>query len=140
MHSEIPANLEIVTGNIPVDTYTTLRLKTGLSAKSKNAAEAGLRNSIHSVMIKNGESVIGMGRIIGDGGCFCQLVDICVLPEYQGKGIGKMIMENLTTFIQTELPGSCYVSLIADGNASHLYEKFGFRDTLPGSKGMCLKV
>jgi ribosomal protein S18 acetylase RimI-like enzyme len=140
MNSEIPANLQVVTGNIPVEIYTALRLKTGLSAKSKNAAEAGLKNSLHAVMIKNGDEVIAMGRIIGDGGCFCQVVDICVLPEYQGKGIGRMIMENLTAFIQTKLPATCYVSLLADRNASHLYEKFGFRDTLPASKGMYLKV
>ncbi len=140
MTNEIPGNLQIITGNIPVDIYTNLRLKTGLSAKSKDAAETGLQNSLHSVMIKNGEEVIGMGRIIGDGGCFCQVVDICVLPEYQGMGAGKMIMENLSAFIQTKLPESCYVSLIADGKASHLYEKFGFRDTLPASKGMYLKV
>jgi len=81
-----------------------------------------------------------MGRIIGDGGCFCQVVDICVLPENQGQGIGKVIMQQISNFIKTQLPKSCYVSLLADGDASHLYEKFGFKDTLPYSRGMALKV
>ena len=80
-----------------------------------------------------------MGRIIGDSGCFCQVVDICVLNEYQGRGIGKMIMQEIKDFIDNELPETCYISLIADGDASYLYEKFGFKDTLPASKGMFLK-
>lgn len=89
--------------------------------------------------VKEGDEVIGMGRVIGDGGCFCQVVDICVLPDKQGKGIGKLIMQRITHFIQSKLPQSCYTSLIADGDAAFLYEKFGFKETLPESKGMYVK-
>ena len=132
--------MKVVEGTIPVDVYRKLRTESGLSGKTREAAEKGLKNSIYSVKIENQGECIGMGRIIGDGGCFCQIVDICVLPEFQGKGVGKMIMTHLTRFIKEELPESCYISLIADGGAFHLYEKFGFKDTLPGSKGMFLKV
>ena len=90
-------------------------------------------------MIQEGGEVIGMGRVIGDRGCFCQVVDICVIPERQGRGIGNLIMDKITQYIQTHLPKSCYVSLIADGDASYLYEKFGFKGTLPKSKGMFIK-
>lgn len=125
---------------IPVDIYMEMRVVCGLSAKTLEACRIGLKNSIYSVVVKMDEKIIGMGRIVGDGGCFCQIVDICVLPEYQKRGVGKMIMRNLTEFIYRELPPSCYVSLIADGDASLLYEKYGFKDTLPDSKGMFLKV
>lgn len=90
-------------------------------------------------MLEFDNETIGMGRVIGDGGCFCQVVDICVLPEFQGKGMGKLIMENINRFIENNLPKSCYISLIADGDASFLYEKYGFRDTLPESRGMYLQ-
>jgi len=33
-----------------------------------------------------------MGRVVGDGGCFHQVVDIAVLPRHQGKEVGKRIM------------------------------------------------
>lgn len=125
--------------NIPLTTYLSLRKASGLSQKTVEAAEIGLKNALCEVLISDpGEAGkhIGMGRIIGDGGCHCQVTDICVLPEYQGMGIGKSIMEKLMEFINTELPVSCYISLIADGDASFLYEKFGFKDTLPASKGM----
>ncbi|TNE59397.1 MAG: N-acetyltransferase [Bacteroidetes bacterium] len=132
-------HLTILEEDIPVDIYRHLRSICGLSDKTPEAAAIGLSHSTHSVMIKMDDQIIGMGRIVGDGGCFCQVVDICVHPDQQGKGIGKLILQNLTDFIQEKLPPSCYVSLLADGDAWYLYEKFGFRDTLPESKGMYLK-
>ncbi len=131
--------MKIIEAKIPIKLYQEMRVACGLSAKTDEACEIGLNNSIYSIMITEEEQTIAMGRIIGDGGCFCQVVDICVIPEMQGRGIGKMIMENISNFIKSNLPKSCYVSLIADGDASFLYEKFGFQDTLPESKGMYIK-
>lgn len=124
---------------IPLEVYQNLRTASGLSAKTKVAAEIGLKNSIYSVLLKKQDECIGMGRIIGDGGCFCQVVDICVLPEFQGQGLGKLIMKRIVDFIKMKLPASCYVSLIADGDAMYLYEQLGFQETLPASRGMYLK-
>ncbi|MDE1207156.1 GNAT family N-acetyltransferase [Tenacibaculum larymnensis] len=132
-------NYKVIENQIPIDIYQKLRIDCGLSSKTDKASRIGLKNSIHSMMIEFENEIIGMGRIIGDGGCFCQIVDICILPKHQGQGLGKIIMRNLTEFINDELPESCYVSLIADGNASFLYEKFGFKNTMPESKGMFLK-
>lgn len=132
-------NYIVLEQEIPIDIYQKLRIICGLSAKTLKACQVGLVNSIHSVMIEHQKEIIGMGRIIGDGGCFCQIVDICVLPQHQGQGLGKVIMKNLTDYINENLPESCYISLIADGDASFLYEQFGFKDTLPASKGMYLK-
>ena len=131
--------VEIIESAIPIKLYQRLRVECGLSAKSDEACRIGLQNSLYSVMIQAGDQTIGMGRVIGDGGCFCQVVDICVIPSKQGKGIGKVIMQKISHFIKTELPPSCYTSLIADGDAAYLYEKFGFKDTLPESKGMYFK-
>lgn len=82
---------------------------------------------------------MGMGRVVGDGGCFYQVVDIAVLKEHQGKGIGKMIMGEIMQYIEANVPESGYVSLIADGKAQDLYAQFGFVQTAPGSVGMAFK-
>ena len=128
--------MEIIENQIPTKIYQNLRVVCGLSFKADEACTIGLGNAIHSVMVKVEGEVIGMGRIIGDGGCFCQIVDICVHPKMQGKGIGKKIMENLMQHIEKELPKTCYISLIADGTAHKLYEKYGFKETMPESRGM----
>ena len=70
-----------------------------------------------------------MGRIIGDGGCFFQIVDIAVLPSHQGRGVGKMIMKNIRMWMDENVPESGMVSLFADGKANELYKQFGFVET-----------
>ena len=127
---------EISNDPLEVEEYRELRGKCGLSAKSRTAAEIGLKNSIFQVKIRNDSGTIGMGRIVGDGGCSCQIVDICVAPEFQGRGLGKVVVRHIMDFVNRELPESCYVSLIADGPAAKLYEEFGFRETMPESRGM----
>ncbi|MFE6774533.1 GNAT family N-acetyltransferase [Streptomyces sp. NPDC057702] len=119
-----------------VETYLRLRVASGLSARTVAGAEAGLPNTWHGVTVLHGDEPIGMGRVIGDGGCVFQVVDICVTPEHQGRGLGKRIMAELVDELERRAPAGAYVSLIADGDARFLYEKFGFRQTAPASVGM----
>ena len=121
-----------------IATYQLLRVAAGMSAKSTAAAAKGLPNSLFAVQVLLGDEVVGMGRIIGDGGCFFQVTDIAVLPAHQGKGLGKRIMREIMQFIETDVPQSAYLSLIADGQAQELYAQFGFKHTAPVSVGMAL--
>lgn len=122
-----------------VETYRALRLASGLSPKTIEAALKGLPNTLFAVQILHDAQPVGMGRIIGDGGCFFQVVDIAVLKEHQGKGLGKRIMGEILQYIEAEVPESGYVSLIADGQAQDLYAQFGFVHTAPRSVGMAYK-
>lgn len=82
-----------------VETYISLRAATGLPSKTPQAATAGLANTLFAVQIARSSSpdkIVGMGRMIGDGGCFFQVADIAVVPVHQGKGFGKMIIRELT--------------------------------------------
>jgi ribosomal protein S18 acetylase RimI-like enzyme len=123
-----------------IDDYLRLRQVSGLSAFSREAVENGLPNSIFGVCLMRGDAVVGMGRIVGDGGCFFQVTDIAIMPEHQGRGLGKMIMAALTDYIDHQLPKTAYVSLIADVPAHRLYQQFGFAGTAPRSVGMARKV
>ena len=120
--------------------YCRLRALAGLSAKPPEAARLGLAGTYFGVTLLHSGAVVGMGRIIGDGGCFFQVVDIAVLPEHQGRGLGKRIMGALIAHLQQNAPSSAYVSLLADGKAQHLYEQFGFRLSAPASVGMYLRL
>ncbi len=122
------------------DDYLRLRQVCGLSPFSRQAAEKGLPNSIFAVCLMLGDETVGMGRIIGDGGCFFQVSDIAIDPAHQGRGLAKWIMAALTENIETQLPKTAYVSLIADVPAHRLYAQFGFEETAPRSVGMARKV
>ncbi|KOA96282.1 AttT protein [Xanthomonas arboricola] len=122
-----------------VEAYRHLRQASGLSPKALEAAERGLPNSLFSVQVLCDGEPVAMGRVIGDGGCFYQVVDITVLPEHQGRGLGKAVMGEIANYIEQEVPDSAYVSLIADGQAYRLYQQFGFVLTAPASVGMAFK-
>ena len=73
-------DVELVERFPGVADYRRLREATGLSPKSEAAAERGLAHTTYGVsLLRNGE-VVGMGRIVGDGGCFHFVVDIAVVP------------------------------------------------------------
>lgn len=123
-----------------VEEYLHLRAVAGLSPFLEAAADKGLQGTIFSVLVFHEGSTVGMGRLIGDGGCFFQVVDIAVHPEHQGRGLGKAIMKAIMEHVNDNLPSSAYVSLIADVPANTLYEKFGFKETAPRSLGMAYRV
>jgi ribosomal protein S18 acetylase RimI-like enzyme len=81
-----------------------------------------------------------MGRVIGDGGTAFQIVDIAVEPAHQGQGLGKRIMAALMDKLNNDAPAGAYVSLIADGDAKHLYAKYGFEPVMPASIGMATRI
>ena len=120
--------------------YMQLRAATGLSPFSEESAAKGLAGTAFAVVLEQEDRVVGMGRLIGDGGCFFQIVDIAVNPSDQGQGLGKVIMRELMEFVEGNLPASAYVSLIADVPANRLYEKFGFVETAPRSLGMARRA
>ncbi|MGI5255605.1 GNAT family N-acetyltransferase [Actinacidiphila glaucinigra] len=97
--------------------YLRLRAAAGLSARTPEGATVGLAATWHAVRVFRGEALVGMGRVIGDGGCFFQIVDICVTPEQQGRGLGKAIIDALVRELERRAPRDAYVSLIADGDA-----------------------
>ena len=123
-----------------VDDYLRLRQVSGLSPFSREAAEKGLPNSIFGVSLMKGEETVGMGRIIGDGGCFFQVTDIAIDPAHQGRGLAKWIMAALTEHIDHHLPKTAYISLIADVPANRLYAQYAFEETAPRSVGMARRA
>lgn len=116
--------------------YRALRAACGLSAKSREAAALGLPNSLYAVTVRDDAVLVGMGRIVGDGGCNFEVVDVAVHPNYQRQGLGGRIMAALATWLDANAPTSAYVSLIADDHSPALYARYGFRPTAPKSIGM----
>lgn len=116
--------------------YLALRKSAGLSEMSKEGAEIGLPNSLFAVCLREENEIVGMGRVIGDGGCFFQVVDIAVRPDQQGRGYGKLIMSEIMNYLREHVPARGLVSLLADVPADRLYAQFGFTYTSPKSEGM----
>ena len=117
-----------------VDDFLRLRRVSGLTPRTKEAAEKGLPNSLYGVQVLINGTVVGMGRVVGDGALNFEIVDIAVDPAHQGKGLGRVIMQSIMDYLEQVALQSAYITLMADVPA--LYEKFGFKLSRPNSEGM----
>ena len=134
------AQVELIERFPGADDYCRLRADAGMAPRTLDAAQRGLPNTLYGVSLLHDGEVVGMGRVIGDGGCFFVVVDIAVAPALQGQGLGKRIMAALDDWLRANAPPSAVVSLAADGDAKHLYAKFGFVETTPFSVNMEYQV
>lgn len=66
---------------------------------------------------------IGFARLVTDYVRFAHLMDVFVLPEYQGRGIGKLLMENILSHpeLQTIVRYTLHTR-----DAHGLYAQYGF--------------
>lgn len=124
-----------------IDEYINLRQRAGLSRKCEEAAARGLPNTLYCVMVYADDKPVGMGRIIGDDGCFYQITDMAILPAYQKRGLGAMILRALLAYLDAHAPPTAYVSLMADHGTPAFYRKFGFICTeMPYGAGMYMRI
>lgn len=107
--------------------FRGLRMAAGMSDFGEDATRISLANTLHGVWLRNDGTLIGMGRLIGDGGAFAQVTDIAVHPDWQRQGHGHRIMGALMAWADANLPKGAFISLIADPGAEHLYERHGFQ-------------
>ncbi|WP_319462926.1 GNAT family N-acetyltransferase [Micromonospora sp. RTP1Z1] len=90
------------------------------------AIPASLAASLHGVVAVEGDRVIGIGRLIGDGAIYHYLQDVAVLPERQRRGVGAAILGRLEEWIATRASSRTFVGLFAAGESVSLYRRFGY--------------
>lgn len=127
-----------------VDDYVHLRTTSGLTPKSAEQASAAIRGSWYGVYAAeefSPDTAVAMGRIIGDGGWYFPVADMTTLPEHQRKGLADAIVNKLLARVKRHAAkGLAYVTLSADIPGRRLYERNGFRDTMPKEMGMSLCI
>lgn len=87
-----------------------------------------LPQSTSEIAGQKGPKQIGLVRVITDGVTFGYLTDVYVLPEYQGKGLGRWMMECLNEVIKA-WPHLRRLMLLTSGSSLDLYRKtLGVKD------------
>ena len=101
-----------------------------------DVAETSIHRSIYSVLVKDNNETIGMGRIVGDGAIYFYIQDIVVHPDHQGNGLGQKIMQALVDYLKDHAPEKAFVGLFASHGKVEFYERFHFKDYSPNMTGM----
>ena len=119
---------ELVDNVLSAEDFVRLKMAAGFIERPLSQVEKALKNGLFNVSAICDGQVVGMGRLVGDGAMYWYLQEIIVLPEYQGKGIGKSIVNRLLEHIKSAaMPGTIIdIGLTAVKGKEPFYEKFGF--------------
>lgn len=108
--------------------YNELRVSVEWRPISEGQAERGLAHTTFLAAVRDGDRIVGMGRMLFDFGYTAYLGDVIVRPEYQGQGIGRQIVQRLIdrTMEAAEEDDKIMFILVAAKDKEPFYEKFGF--------------
>ena len=119
-----------LTDYITPEEYMAMRKIVGWSEFPLEQAAEGLKNSFVLVCFRVDGRPVAIGRAVSDRGYVVYIADVIVVPEYQGKGLGRKVMNTLMEKIKDSMkPGyRIMISLLAAKGKEEFYKKFGFVD------------
>jgi aralkylamine N-acetyltransferase len=93
-----------------------------LGERESAALREAFANSSICCFVFDGGELVGAGRALSDGVWHTLVVDVVLLPEYQGQGLGKAIMKFLADRSQ-----SPKLMLYSAPGKEGFYAKIGYR-------------
>ncbi|MET1254805.1 GNAT family N-acetyltransferase [Aliikangiella maris] len=105
--------------------HVTVRLSVELQSKSQSMAHDA-----------NNESLIAMGRVIGDGFLFFYIQDIVVAPNYQGQGLGHIVMTEIEDYLQVAAKPGATIGLFSAQGKENFYARYGYQKREGNSLGL----
>ena len=101
--------------------------RVGMAYAEPAAHQKSFENSQVTVFIRREGQLIGFGRAISDGVFQAAIYDIAVIPEYQSRGIGTIIVKTIMDRLS-----NCNFILYAALGKEGFYQKLGFRKMKTG--------
>ena len=80
-------------------------------------------NSRYKCFVYSGTQLVGVGRALADGLDCSILCDIAVHPDFQGTGLGKRIVQRLTSLSEDHKK----IILYSNPGKEGFYQKLGFK-------------
>jgi GNAT superfamily N-acetyltransferase len=109
-------------GRLPVDRICDLMAQTYWAhTRSRDRVEKAIANSLAFGVYDKGY-LVGFARVVTDRATFYWLCDVIIDPAYRGRGLGKKLVEYITTC--DELAG--LRGALRTKNAQGLYARYGF--------------
>lgn len=123
-------SFRIAVNVLTVDTFLSLYRAAKWEPPGRDQIERALANTLASFTAYDGDTPIGMVRLLGDGGMSFYIKDFAVLPLWQGKGAGRALMNALHAYILSRIAPGWAVSLelISTPTAVPFYQRQGFEE------------
>ena len=110
------------TESLDWDAVNSLFIRAPLGSRQPELFKKACEKSGIVVSAYYQENIVGFGRALTDFMAYAAIYDVAVLPEFQGKGIGSLIIHS----ILKEIPECWVVTLFAEPGKEKFYERFGF--------------
>ena len=114
---------------VSVKDLADLRESVGWS-RMENEYKNPLLTSYYHIAVYEKEALIGYIDFVSNGATDAYIQDLMVHPDYQGKGIGTDLMQNMIDYLKKK--HIYMISVIFEEKLKPFYEKFGFFSMLCG--------
>lgn len=122
--------MEIQINTLTPELFLELYQSVGWEPPCLGQVKTALKNTLATFTCYDEGRALGMVRLIGDGGMSFYIKDFAVVPDAQGKGVGRLLMQALEDHVKACKPADWAVSLelISSKEAVSFYCKFGFEE------------
>lgn len=108
--------------------FNDLRKSVGWPELDEGTILNALNSTIYFVCAVVDHKAIGIARIIGDGAMYFYIQDMIVNPSFQGKGIGKAIMNKIMNYLERNSIKGSFIGLMSAKDKEGFYKRFGFAE------------
>lgn len=122
--------MEVKVNTLTPELFLELYTSVGWEAPLVQQVREALKNSLATFTAYESNNAVGMVRLIGDGGMSFYIKDFVVIPPFQSKGVGTILMEKIERYIKENIDEDWAVSLelISTKDAVGFYKKKGFEE------------
>ena len=138
MDENVCGKVKLVDNILQAEDFVRLRIEAGFAEIPVEHARKALQNGLLNVSaIYHGE-LVGMGRLVGDGAMYWYLQEIIILPNFQRKGIGTMIVNHLIDYAKANSITGKFTTIggVSAKGKEPFYKKMGFDIISTGIKKM----
>lgn len=122
--------MTVKTNELSAEVFLQLYTSVGWEPPAIGQVQKALENTIATFTAYDNDKAIGMVRLIGDSGMSFYIKDFAVVPAYQSKGVGTLLLNALEDYIKEHIAPDWAVSLelISSKEAVGFYQKHGFEE------------
>jgi len=114
---------------IPAKVLSDLRESVGWNGLEEEYGNP-LMTSYYHIAVYEKDNLIGYIDCVSNGVTDAYIQDLMVHPDYQGKGVGTELMNQMITYLKEKR--IYMISVVYEESLKPFYEKFGFYQMLCG--------